>query len=62
MKQILIRYDNGISDHKALRYAAAAIEDGNSTGVVTFTDGTVLWFSDRAKNIALTIQNPKIEE
>lgn len=56
MKQIQIRYDNDIPDDKAMRYAAAALKGAEQrTGIVTFVDGTVVWFSDRAKNIALTI-------
>ena len=56
MKQIQIRYDKDIPDDKAMMYAAAALKgEEQRTGIVTFKDGTVLWFSDRAKNIAITI-------
>lgn len=57
MKQILIRYDDPITEDEAIEYVRSIFRhDNDRKGLVVFHDGTALLFSDRSKHIAITIE------
>ena len=60
MKRITIFYDEGITDIVALSRALEAFKyDDERTGVITFTDGSALAYSDTSKHPSVTIWKQK---
>ena len=60
MKQILIRHGDDIDPEDAMRYAYKAWKGSEErTGIVTFTDDTVVVFSERSKNPSMTVWREK---
>ena len=63
MKQVLIRFDEPLTDTEAVNYALNALKyDKERKGAVKFVDGTFLVYSDNAKNTAITIYPKKTED
>lgn len=63
MKQILIRYDEDVSDEEALRYTHLAFKDSHwRTGAVVFNSGVVLSYSDRSKYPSVYIYKENRDE
>lgn len=58
MKRIYISHTDDISPTQALRAAEVVMREcKEKTGVITMTNGIVVYFSDHTKNPSLTIVN-----
>ena len=56
MKKIFIRYDDRLTEELVVEYVRTAFRhDSDRKGVIVFTDGVKLSYSDRAKDSAITI-------
>ena len=55
MKKIYIQYQEPITEERAVILVESALRTGQRTGLVTFTDGTAVEFSGRAKNLSMTV-------
>ena len=63
MKQILIRYEEPVTELEATRYVYNALKyDTDRKGVIKFEGGAMLAYSDTAKHIAITIYKDKKNE
>ena len=60
MKRIYIRHSDDITPDKALEVAKVVMREcKEKTGIVTMTNGMVVYFSDHTKNPCLTIIREK---
>ena len=63
MKQILIRYEEPITELEAMNYATNLLKhDETRRGVARFNDGTVASYSDTSKNTTITLYKDGREE